>query len=159
MEKKQTELNRNDISFTLPSTLMATYRPSDEIPSDHWLWPLFLGQCYNFVGAAPRVLWGECLWMCSVWGGRRKTGTLGLYWESQTQPIDRQLLSRAERSQSAKPSPHFNVALFPARVFGGNSNILSHYFPISGISLAGLSRGLFSKSSETLSCSPSALMA
>lgn len=86
-------------------------------------------------------------------------GTLGLHWEPRAQPRDRQLLSRAERSKAAKLSSRFNVAIFPAKVFGGKSNILLHYFPISGISPAGLSSGLFSKSSETLSCSPSALMA
>lgn len=86
-------------------------------------------------------------------------GTLGLHWESRAQPTDRQLLTSAERSKAAKLSSRFNVAIFPAKVFGGKSNILLHYFPISGISLAGLSSGIFSKSSETLSCSPSALMA
>lgn len=88
--------------------------------------------------------------MSVVWEERGKTGTLGSPWESKTQPTDRQLLSKAERLKSAKLSSHFNVAVFPAKVFGGKSNILLHYFPISGIFPAGLSNGVFFKSSETL---------
>lgn len=72
-------------------------------------------------------------------------GTLGTDWKSRIQPTDVQLLSSAEGSKSAKLSTHFNVAIFPVKVYGGKSNILWHYFPISGISPAGLLSGIFSE--------------
>lgn len=85
-------------------------------------------------------------------GGIDKTGTLGPHWKSRNQPTIGQLLTRAESWKSAKLSSYFNVAIFPAKVFGGKSNVLLHYFPISGISPDGFLSGMFSKSSETLSC-------
>lgn len=71
-----------------------------------------------------------------------KQSTLRIQWEPRTQCADRQLLPR---SKSAELPYHFNVAIFPVKVFCGKSNILLHYFPISGISPAGLSSGIFSK--------------
>jgi hypothetical protein len=71
-----------------------------------------------------------------------KLSILSTHWMPRTQPTDRQLLPR---SKSAKLSYHFNVAIFPVKVFGGKSNILLYYFPISVISPAGLSSGIFPK--------------
>lgn len=97
------------------------------------------------------------IWRAS--GCRGVTGTLGTHWECRTQPVNMQLLSRAERGKPAKLSSHFNVAIFPVKVFGGNSNILLHYFPISSISPAGTLKWYIFQSSKTLSCMPSAWMA
>lgn len=83
----------------------------------------------------------EDMWH-SIWGWRGEAihfeDTLG----TRTQSVDSQLLRRLK---SAELSYHFNVAVFPVKVFGGKSNILLHYFPILGISPAGFSRGIFSK--------------
>lgn len=72
-------------------TLMDTYMPSEGTSSDHWPWPLLLGQCSNFLNMVPNLTW-VCAYGCGVFGGQRgQRGTLWSPWESRTQPTERPL--------------------------------------------------------------------
>lgn len=79
--------------------------------------------------------------------------------ESRTQPTDRQLLSRAERYKSAKLSSHFNVAIFQLRSLVANQIFYYIIFQFQAFPQLYSWVVYFSKSSETLFCLPSALMA